>query len=73
MPIHFVNDEAIVLVGEPDCPKSTNVRAHNRSLIIHADKGLSALDHDFHICGFVPALTLKADISVSYLDVFSYY
>ena len=72
MPTYFVHHKAIVLVGEPDCPISTNVRAHNRSLT-HADKPLGPSDHDFHTWEIVPSFTLKADISVLHPGVFSYH
>ena len=51
-----VDDKAIVPVGEPDCPVSTGVRGHNRSLVPLDGPTLLALDHDFHVHGSVPSV-----------------
>ena len=51
-----VDDKAIIPVGEPNCPVSTGVRGHNRSLMSLDSPHLLALDHDFHIQGIVPSV-----------------
>ena len=51
-----IDDKAVVPVGEPDCPISTGVCAHNRSLGFKEGPKLAALDHDFHIHGIVPSV-----------------
>ena len=49
-----VDDKAIIPVGEPDCPISSGVRGHNRSLVVGSSfQQLKALDHDFHLSGVV--------------------
>ena len=60
-----VNDKAIVPMGEPDCPVSTGVRGHNRSLVPLDGPTLLALDHDFHVHGIVPSVAFFVDISES--------
>ncbi|KAK6189772.1 hypothetical protein SNE40_001768 [Patella caerulea] len=56
-----LDDKAIVPVGEPGKPISTNVRSHNRSLVV-GDTKLSALDHDFHIHGAIPSVLFEVSI-----------
>ena len=56
-----VDDKAIVPVGEPNCPISTGVCGHNRSLVCSGSQ-LLALDHDFHIHDIVPSVALFVDI-----------
>lgn len=46
-----LDDKAVVPVGEPHCPISTNARPYNRAMII-----FSALDHGFHINGDIPSV-----------------
>ena len=62
-----VDDKAVVPIGEPGCPISTGVRAHNRSLVRQGET-LAALDHDFHIFGIVglPSVMFKVDIPNHY-------
>ena len=67
--MHFVDDKTIVPVGEPDRPISTDVRAHNQSLV-HVDKSLKALNHDFYTCGNVLLVTLRADLPNSVSGTF---
>ena len=58
-----VDDKAIIPVGEPDCPVSTGVRGHNRSLVIgNSLEHLKALDHDFHVAGVVPSVAFFPNI-----------
>ena len=56
-----MDDKAIIPVGEPDQVLSTGVRAHHGSLV-PAGMKLSALDHDFHVCGLVPSVTFHIEI-----------
>jgi hypothetical protein len=67
-----VDDKAIVPVGEPECPISTGVRGHHRSLVCASPGGpvLSALDHDFHLFGVVPSVALSIEIPESPNDSF---
>ena len=67
--VFFVDDKAIVPVGEPERPVSTNVRAHGGALV-PGDKILGALDHNFHICGLVPSVVLKSDVPDNVNDSF---
>ena len=59
-----VDDKA---VGEPNCPISTGVRGHNRSLVC-SDSQLVALDHDFHVHGIVPSVAFVVDIPENVSD-----
>ena len=45
-----VDDKAIIPVGELECPVSTGVRGHNRSMVISITPiaQLKAMDHDFY-------------------------
>lgn len=52
------DDKAIIPVGEPDLPISTGVRGHNRALVPAHGSHLEALDHDFHVHGIVPSVSL---------------
>ena len=65
----FVDDKAIVPVGEPERPVSKNVRACGGALV-PGDKILGALDHDFHICGLVLSVFLKSDVPDNVNDSF---
>jgi hypothetical protein len=58
----WMDDKAIVPIGEPGLPVSTGVRAHNASLVPTAGPELSALDHDFHVCGAIPSVAFKSVI-----------
>ena len=42
-----VDDKAILPISNPDCPFSTGVRGHNRSLVSLDGPRLVALDHVF--------------------------
>lgn len=53
-----VDYKAIIPVGDPGLPVSTGVRGHNRSIVLAEGPGPSALDHDFHVHGVVPSVTL---------------
>ena len=64
-----VDDKAIVPIGEPDKPVSTGVRIHHGSLVT-TSQFLGALDHDFHIFGAVPSVTLNIDIPDNINDSF---
>ena len=67
--IFFVDDKAIVPIGEPERPVPTNVQACGGALV-PGDKILGALDHDFHICGLVPSVVLKSDVPDNVNDSF---
>ena len=64
-----VDDKAIVPVGEPNAAVSTGVRGHHRSLV-HSSSFMGALDHDFHVHGVVPSVSLMIDIPESSSDSF---
>ena len=64
-----VDDKAVVPVGEPNCPISTGVHGHNRSLVCSGSQ-LLALDHDFHIHGIVPSVAFFIDIPECVSDSF---
>ena len=57
----FLNDKAMVPVGEPLHAVSTNIRKHNRSLGIE-NVFTEALDHDWKVCGLVQSVVLVCDI-----------
>ena len=65
-----VDDKAIIPVGEPNCPVSTGVREHNRSLMSLDSPQLLALDHDFHIHGSVPSVAFFIDTPETTTDSF---
>ena len=65
-----VDDKCIVPVGEPNCPISTGVRGHNRSLVPATGPQLQALDHDFHLHGIVPSVAFVIDIPERVSDTF---
>ena len=67
-----VDDKAIIPVGEPECPVSTGVRGHNRSMVISSTsvKELQALDHDFHVAGVVPSVAFFPNIPTHAKDSF---
>ena len=65
-----VDDKAIIPVGYPDCPVSTGVRGHNRSLVAIDGPQLVALDHDFHVNGIVPSVAFVVDIPEMPTDSF---
>lgn len=62
--LFWLDDKAIIPIGEPDLPVSTGVRAHNRSLapVSASAPQLSALDHDFHVCGAIPSVAFESTI-----------
>lgn len=64
-----LDDKAIIPVGEPDTPITTNVRSHNR-VLSHTDVQIVATDHDFHLAGLVPSVTLVIDIPDSAKESF---
>ena len=65
-----VDDKAIIPVGEPGLPVSTGVRGHNRSIVPLEGPGPVALDHDFHVHGVVPSVSLIVNIPESASDSF---
>ena len=65
-----VDDKATIPIGEPDCPISTGVRGHNRSLVSLDGPQLLALDHDFHVHGIVPSVAFFIDIPEKPVDSF---
>ena len=66
-----VDDKAIIPVGEPDCPISSGVRGHNRSLVVGSSlQQLKALDHDFHLSGVVPSVAFFPNIPKDSRDSF---
>lgn len=65
-----VDDKAVVPVGEPDCPISTGVRGHNRSLVSLDGPQLLALDHDFHVHGIIPSVAFFVSIPEKPSDSF---
>ena len=65
----FVDDKAIVPIGEPERPVPTNVQARGGALV-PGDKILGALDHDFHMYGLVPSVVLKSDVTDNVNDSF---
>ena len=66
-----VDDKAIIPVGEPDCPISTGVRGHNRSLVVGSSlQQIKALDHDFHLAGVVPSVAFFPNIPKQGRDSF---
>lgn len=60
-----VDDQCVVPVGEPGDTVSTAVRPHGRSMALKASK-LAALDHDFHIHGIIPSLSISSRILFSH-------
>ncbi|KAK6177156.1 hypothetical protein SNE40_015315 [Patella caerulea] len=58
----WIDDKAIVPIGEPGLPVSTGVRPHNHSLAPKSGPSISALDHDYNVCGAIPSVTFKCDI-----------
>ncbi|XP_033730726.1 uncharacterized protein LOC117320173 [Pecten maximus] len=65
-----LDDKAVVPVGEPGVPISTGVRGHNKVMAPATDVSLVAADHDFHIAGLVPSVTLVTDIPKNPNDSF---
>ncbi len=57
-------------VGEPSNPISSGVRGHNSSLVTIGGPTLAALDHDFHLVGLVPSVSLCIEIPDSPNDSF---
>ena len=67
-----VDDKAIIPVGEPQCPVSTGVRGHNRSMVVGGTlmNQLKALDHDFHVAGIVPSVAFFPEVPSHARDSF---
>ena len=57
----FLNNKAMVPVGEPLHAVSTNIRKHNRSLGIE-NVFTEALDHDWKVCRLAQTVVLVCDI-----------
>lgn len=66
-----LDDKAVVPVGEPHCPISTNARPYNRAMI-SVGVIFSALDHGFHINGNIPSVLFQIDIPECANDSFYY-
>jgi hypothetical protein len=66
-----VDDKAIIPVGEPNLPVSTNVRRQHRSLVAENTQ-LLALDHDYHLAGVVPSILLNVIIPDNKEDSFHF-
>ena len=64
-----VEDKAIIPVGNPSVPVSTNVRRLNASLVA-GNTQLLALDHDYHVAGIVPSILLYVRVLESTDDSF---
>ena len=65
-----LDDKAIIPVSEPDNPISNGVRGHHRSLVTVGGPTPAALDHDFHLFGIVPSVSLVIEIPDSPNDLF---
>jgi hypothetical protein len=68
--ILFLDDKAVIPLGEPGRPVGTGVRAHSKSLTTANTQTLLALDHDFHIHGVIPSVCLVGQIPESSSDSF---
>ena len=68
--LFFVDDKAVIPVGEPSNPVSTNVRRHNKSLVAASGPTLAALDHDWKVAGLVASVALSCEIPESTSDSF---
>lgn len=56
------DDKAKIPCGDA-VPVSTGVRANNKGIVANKDeKGLKAMDHDFHYANIVPSVTLRCNI-----------
>ena len=64
------DDKAVIPIGEPNKPIASVNRSHNRSLTATSESTLLALDHDFHICGFVPSVIFDIHIPENPKDSF---
>ena len=64
-----VDDKAIIPIGDPGATVSTGVRGHHRSLV-PSSSFLGALDHNFHVHGVVPSVSLIVSIPESSSDSF---
>ena len=65
-----MDDKAIVPVGEPHVMISTGVRGHNKVLAPASGASFTCTDHDFHIAGVVPSVSLVTNIPESPQDSF---
>ncbi|XP_046341796.2 uncharacterized protein LOC124122725 [Haliotis rufescens] len=66
----WLDDKAIVPIGEPGLPVSTGVRPHNASLSSTTASSLTALDHDYNVSGAIPSVALHCDIPHDASDSF---
>ena len=57
-----LDDKAVIPVGNPGLPVSTNVRKHNKSLGPCNGPILGAADHDWNVAGIVSSVALCAEI-----------
>ena len=58
-----LDDKAVIPVGEPARPISATARQHNRCPAPLHGAAVAALDHDFHVCGVIPSVAFKCDIT----------
>ena len=65
-----LDDKAVIPVGNPGLPVSTNVRKHNRSLGPCNGPILGAADHDWNVAGIVSSVALCAEIPERISDSF---
>lgn len=65
-----VDDKTTVPVGKPNEPISTGVRPHNRGMLASSHQVLAAMDHDYHVAGFIPSVLLKVEIPDDARDSF---
>ena len=64
-----LDDKAGIPVGEPSTALSTGVRGHNRSLVA-SGQSLAASDHDWHVAGITPSVSLRVDVPESLAESF---
>ena len=65
-----VDDQAIVSVGEPGNPISSDVQGDHHTLVPMGGPTVTALDHDFQLHGIVLSLALAIEITDSHTDSF---
>lgn len=57
----WMDDKAIVSIGEQGIPISTGVRGHNKVMTPADGPALTCTDHDFHIAGLIPSVVLVCE------------
>ena len=55
-----LDDKAIIPIRKPGSPVTTTVRQHNCYLAPLYGAAVVPLDHDFHVCGIIPSLSLRS-------------